>query len=81
MTLSGDSVLKKIYKYGIWGPMFNCIDKFINGRSFRVNIGGSFSPVTILENGIPKGSIIAPTVLSIYINDLAMADNKKYRKY
>ena len=81
MTWSGDSLLKEIYKLGIRGLMFNFIDKYINGRSFRVNVGGSFSLVTNLEHGIPKGSIIAPTLLSIYINDLAMADNKKYRKY
>ena len=72
-------LLENIYKLGISGSMFNFIDKFIHGRSFRVNVEGSFSPVTNLENGIPQGSVIAPTLFSIYINDLAMAmtGNKK----
>ena len=60
-------LLEKIYKLGIRGPMFNFIEKCITERSFRVNVGGSFSPVTNLENGIPQGSVIAPTLFSIYI--------------
>ena len=74
-------LLEKIYKLGIRGPMFNFIEKFITQRSFRVDVGGSFSPVTNLENGIPQGSVIAPTLFSIYINDLAtvMTGNQKYK--
>ena len=39
------------------------------------------SPVTKLENGIPQGSVIAPTPFSVYISYLAiaMAGNKKYK--
>ena len=29
--------MKKGYKLGIWGPMFNFIDKLINGRYVKVN--------------------------------------------
>ena len=74
-------LLEKVYKLGIRGPMFNFIEKCITERYFRVNVGGSFSPVTNLENGIPQGSVIAPTHFSIYINDLAtaMAGNQKYK--
>ena len=57
--------------------MYNFIERFITGRSFRVNVEGSFSPVTNLENGIPQGSVIAPILFSIYINDLA--ENQKYK--
>ena len=53
--------------------MFNFIEQFIPGRSFKVNVGGPFSPVTKLENGIHEGSIIAPTPFTIYCNDLAIA--------
>ena len=74
-------LLEKTYKLGIRGPMYNFIERFITGRSFRVNVEGSFSPVTNLENGIPQGSVIAPIRFSIYINDLAvaMAENQKYK--
>ena len=74
-------LLEKIYKLGIRGPMFNFIETFITEIYFRVNVGGSFSPVTNLENGIPQGSVIAPTLFSIYINDLAtvMTGNQKYK--
>ena len=75
-------LLEKIYKLGIRGHMFNFIERFISGRTFKVNVGGSFSPVTDLENGIPEGSVIAPTLFSIYINDLAtaMADDNFFLK-
>ena len=74
-------LLEKIYKLGIRGPIFNFNEKFISGKSFRVNVEGSFSPVTNLKNWIRQGSIIAPTLFRIYINDLtvAMADNQKYK--
>ena len=74
-------LIEKFYKLGIRGPMFNFIEHFILGRSFKVSIEGSFSPVTNFENGIPQGSIIAPTLFSIYITNLAVAmeDNQKYK--
>ena len=60
-------LLEKVYKLGIRGPMFNFIETFISEKSFRVNVGGSFSPVTNLENEIPQGSVIAPTLFNIYL--------------
>ena len=55
-------LLEKIYKLGIRGYMFNFIERFISGRTFKVNVGGSFSPVSYLENGISQGSVIDPTL-------------------
>ena len=44
-------LLEKTYKLGIRGPMYNFIETFITGMSYRVNVEGSFSPVQNLVSG------------------------------
>ena len=65
-------LLNKIYKLGVRGHLFTFIERFITGRTFTVNVGGALSAILDLENGIPQGSVISPTLFNIFINDLAM---------
>ena len=70
MTWFGVGLLVKIVKVGISGQIFNFIENFISKRTFQVNVNGFLSNVSKLDNGIPQGSVIAPTLFGLFINDL-----------
>ena len=69
-------LLVKAYNMGIKGRMFNFIENFITNRYFSVNVNGFSSNKLELENGISQGSVIAPTLFDIFINDLEKTNDR-----
>ena len=53
--------------------MFNFINNFIHNRSISVKVNSKFWDKTDIVNGIPQGSVISPTLLNIFINDITKA--------
>jgi ribonuclease HI len=62
-------LLVKLKRLGIHGATLNYIKAFLNERTFQVKIGNVLSDITRLETGIAQGSIIAPLLFLIMIND------------
>jgi len=54
----------------IRGRMYMWFKKILTDRSISVRIHTSFSDKFFLENGIPQGSVISPTLFLIMVNDL-----------
>lgn len=46
------------------------IKNFVNNRKFRIKANGLLSLTMDLENKIPKGSVLSPTLFIMAINDL-----------
>ena len=64
------ALLHKIKQNGISGKMVDIITDFLNFRKQRVVLNDQHSSWTIIEAGIPQGSIFGPLLFLIYINDL-----------
>ena len=71
LTPFGKGLLYKIHNLRINGRMFRWIRDFLSNRSFQVRVGLSLSSVFHLDEGIPQGSSLSPTLINIMINDVA----------
>lgn len=64
-------ILKDMKTLGLGGTLPRYIEKFLEGRRFRVFVGGELSSERIQEAGVPQGSILSVTLFAIKINSLA----------
>ena len=63
-------LLHKLKSYGISGQIFRLISSFLSNRQLRVVLEGKSSQEYPVNAGLPQGSILRPTPLLLYINDL-----------
>ena len=70
-TVKNEVLLAKLYNYGIRGLPLSWFRSFISDRKQYVKIGNSNSSLRSVNIGVPQGSILAPILFLIYINDLA----------
>ena len=63
-------ILLDLYKTGLCGrlPMFIC--DLLSDRYFKVRVGNIYSDPYSHEAGVPQGSIISVTLISLKINSI-----------
>ena len=69
-TLDHSILLKKLNFYGISGIPLQWFSSYFMNREQLVDYDGTFSSVTILNTGVPQGSILGPLLFIIYMNDI-----------
>lgn len=66
-------IIRDLYSLGIRGRLLRCIVNFLQGRTFRVQLGTTLSRPFVQENGVPQGSVLSVTLFVVKMNSIATA--------
>ncbi|CAG9814340.1 unnamed protein product [Phaedon cochleariae] len=71
-------LLAKLPFYGLPPQLCSLLASFLSNRSLHVVVDGVSSDSLIINAGVPQGSILAPTLFLLHINDLLEATHVQY---
>ena len=70
-TIDHSILLYKLHYYGVRELPYEWFKSYFSNRSLQTEINGKLSPPTLINLGIPQGSILGQLLFLIYVNDLS----------
>lgn len=67
-TINHNILIQRLEEIGIQGEILNWFINYLKNRKITVMINNQFSEITQINVGIPQGSILGPTLYTIYVN-------------
>ena len=74
-------LLRKLDHYGIHGALLSRLKCFLTNRSQYVTLDNQRSHSTTVASGVPQGTVLAPLLFLLYINDFPSRIRSKVKLY
>ena len=67
-------LVAKLFAYGLSINACNLVINYLCDRRQRVKVRGGFSELSIINRGVPQGSVLGPLLFNIFMNDIFYSD-------
>lgn len=69
-TIRHDLLLKSLELIGIRGKLLMWFTNYLKNRLIKISVGNEYSKEYVVEQGVPQGSILGPTLYNLYVNSV-----------
>ena len=77
-TLDHNILLHKLNYYGVKGNSLSLLKSYLTNRTQQLQYNDTISDPSLIQCGVPQGSILGPLMFIVYINDIKNASNYFY---
>ena len=74
-TISHSALIAKILQLNIPNYLVKLTISYLRNRSFQVKVNKTLSEIKKIPAGVPQGSLLSPTLFTIFINDIPKTTN------